>query len=407
MKELKERSDRYYKNVFNFVFFFLRLYIKTFAKITTKPIRPKQQFILLANHLTERDFFIICNAVRTHMYIVVSEHFCRSNVLLHRLILRFMHPVCRAKGMNDIHASMEMLRRLKRGNNLLVFPEGHRSADGCSMHVDESIGKLVQKSGCSLITFRIVGGYMAEPRWTSNVRKGEITGGVVGVYSPEELKQMTSEEVCDIVNRDIYEDAYARQAKDPKPYKGKNLAEGMENHLFLCPNCKRVGTLKTSGDTFSCDCGMHGTYDEYAMLSGDKLSFTTVRDWTVWQKEAFLAMSDETDGELARDTDVTLYRIDIRKHESTVVTVGDEWANNKELHIGELTFPFSSIYDTALMNLGNTLYFQTKGGYYELYGKGVAQIKYQMLWEKHRHDDANEPDKHSADTASEKVAQSS
>ncbi len=385
-KKKKGESDTFYRAFYPIPAFLFRLYAKTFCTFTSKPIRPGEQFIVVCNHLTERDFYMVCSLVRGHMYVVVSEHLFRQAKKWQTIVIHLMNPISRAKGATDIASVGEMMKRLRRGNSLMLFPEGHRSADGVTMEVGRSTGALIKKAGCMLITCRITGGFFAEPRWTHSVRKGELTAGIVGVYSADEIGAMSADQVADIVNRDIYEDAYARQEKDPKPYRGKNLAEGLENHLFLCPNCRGISTLQTEGDTFRCgqNCGMHGTYDEYGMLSGENLPFTTVRDWTRWQKTEFLKMCDETDGELTRDHGATLYRITIRKHESAVEDQGDVWADKEAMHVGDHVFRWTDISDTAFMSLGNTLYFQTKEGYFESYGAGIAQIKYQILWKKYK-----------------------
>ena len=43
--------------------------------------------------------------------------------------------------------------------------------------------------------------------------------------------------VYELLKNDLYEDAYERQLAEPQKYKGKNIAEGMENLLFICPEC--------------------------------------------------------------------------------------------------------------------------------------------------------------------------
>ena len=348
-----------------------------------KPLKPREQFILVSNHLTETDLFIAYNIVHKHVYIVASEHLSRGN-FLKKIEMRLLNPIYRAKGMTDIGSVKEMLRRIRNGGSLLLFPEGHRSADGVTMPTTPALGKLIKQSKCTLITMKITGGYFAEPRWAKTIRKGKITAGVVGTYSADELKSMSSEEVARLVDRDIYEDAYERQRENPEKYTGERLAEGLENHLFLCPKCGKVSTLHTEDNRFFCDCGMEGIYDEYAWLhSSDEayqLPFDNVRDWTRWQEEEFNQRYDSGDIEFS-DNNVKLYKI-TPDHIRTEIESGTLTGDKEGITIDGHRLLYSDMPSTAFMDRGNTLYFETPGNYWQLYGDGVCMLKYQLLWKR-------------------------
>ncbi len=364
------------RKTLSYVLPLVRFYARCSCKFTTEPIYPKEQFILVSNHLTERDAFIAANAVRAHMYFIGSEHLTRRTDFIKKII-DLANPIYRAKGARDVSSMKEMLDRTKAGANLLLYPEGHRSADGVSKPITPALGKLIKRSGCTLITMKITGGYFSEPRWASNVRKGPMTAGVVGTYSPEELAKLTNEEVAELVNRDIYEDAYERQRQNPVAYKGKRLAEGLDNHLFCCPSCHGISTLHTEDNRLWCDCGISAIYDEYAWLKGD-FAFDNVRDWSNWQVAHFEEMYAAGDISFT-DDGATLYLI-TPDHVQSVVTTGTITADKETLTIGERSFTFASMFSAAFMNQGNTLYFETPEGYFQLYGKGICQMKYYLLW---------------------------
>ncbi len=383
MSSSDSNTPKWNKAVFTLASPVLHMIAKRKCSFTTKPLKPKEQFILVSNHLTETDLFIAYNVVHRHMYIVASEHLTRGN-FFKQIELKLLNPVFRAKGMTDIGSVKEMLRRVRNGSSLLLFPEGHRSADGVTMPTTPALGKLIKQSKCTLITMKITGGYFAEPRWAKTIRKGKITAGVVGTYSADELKSMTSEEVAKLVDRDIYEDAYASQRENPEKYTGERLAEGLENHLFLCPKCGGVSTLHTEDNRFFCDCGMEGIYDEYAWLhSSDEsyqLPFDNVRDWTRWQEEEFDRRYCSGDIDFT-DENVKLYKI-TPDHVRTEIESGTLTGDKEGLTIGEHRLLYSDMPSTAFMDRGNTLYFETPEGYWQLYGDGVCMLKYQLLWKK-------------------------
>ena len=107
----------------------------------------------------------------------------------------------------------EIMKHIKAGYNVCLYPEGRHSYNGITMKQDDSIGKLVRISGAALVTYKIEGGYFLKPRWSRFKRTGPISGHVTGVYSSEELKNKTPKEITEIINKGIYEDAYLTQEK--------------------------------------------------------------------------------------------------------------------------------------------------------------------------------------------------
>ena len=137
---------------------------------------------------------------------------------------------------------------------------------------------------------------------------------MAGVYSAEDLKAMTEDEVNALIIRDLQEDAYATQAIDPVPYKGKKLALGMESTLFLCPKCGQLDTLKSDDTSISCSCGAHFTYTVYGDLIDKEGNKHSITEWDLWQQEQLrqrfeAAKANAFEDPFFSDT-VTLYAID-------------------------------------------------------------------------------------------------
>jgi hypothetical protein len=105
------------------------------------------------------------------------------------------------------------------------------------------------------------------------MRRGKMFGHVSGKYSAAQLKNMTNEEVSALIERDLCEDAYARQHVNPVRYRGKHLAEHLETTLYLCPRCKRIGTLHSQNARLTCGCGLQAQYSEFGELSGEACHF--------------------------------------------------------------------------------------------------------------------------------------
>ena len=327
------------------VYLFLRLRVNYRRH---RPGRIAGPFVVVSNHNTDLDPLLVISAFRQHMYAVGSEHIFRRGFVT-ALLKFFFDPVARPKGSRATVTAIEMLRRLREGRSLLLFAEGNRSYNGLTMPIEPATGKLLKKAGCSLVTFRLTGGYFTSPRWSgASFRRGRLDGGVVRVYSPEELAAMSAEQVNAAIFADIFEDAYAEQAVRRIRYRGRKLAEGIGTALFLCPRCERVGTVYGRGGEILCPCGLRGTYDEYGDLSGN-FPFTSVRDWDLWQKPRLLARVRAGSDEVywTEEADLRLLSVTPRVG-AAVVDHGPLSISGRVLRCGGTEIPVAAIQNVSI-----------------------------------------------------------
>lgn len=292
-------------------------------------------YLLLANHNLELDPAAVGLASGKHIYFVASEHILRKGFGTWFLMTMFK-PIIHMKGRQGINTVKQMLKTL-REHSVCIFPEGDRSFNGLTGEIQASIAKVARRSGAKLVTYRIEGGYLSQPRWSLSLRKGKLRGRLIQVYSCEELKAMTDEQVNEIICRDLYEDAYETQKREKVAYRGKNLALGIESTLFCCPDCKEIGKLHSKGNTLSCDCGFHAVYDMYGELKDQKGQVYTVTDLDKIQKEHLKELFDisNTEEELFSDS-VTWYEIN-ENHEVTCTKEGKIRAFKDRMEFEELS----------------------------------------------------------------------
>ncbi|MDD3920785.1 MAG: hypothetical protein PHO41_06425, partial [Eubacteriales bacterium] len=198
--------------------------------------------------------------------------------------------------------------------------------------------------------------------------RGGMHGQIVRVYDKEALQAMPPEEINRAVAADLFEDAYAAQARLTVAYKGKALAEHLETALYLCPKCGKIGTLHSRGNRFFCDCGFSVTINELGYFAGTDAPFQTVTQWDAWQTEAFINYCAQLqDAPAFCDRDQTLVRVDGKTHESLPAAAGSIAAYRDRLEIGGLTFAFSDIADMSIYG-AMTLTFSTGDGlHYEMF----------------------------------------
>ncbi|HWQ58831.1 MAG TPA: 1-acyl-sn-glycerol-3-phosphate acyltransferase, partial [Clostridia bacterium] len=339
-----------------------------------------ETYIVLSNHNTDYDMLLVGLSFPRQMYFVASEHILRWKRAAKFLRYAFQ-PIARYKGSTASSTVMEVLRCIRTGSNVCIFAEGNRSWDGVTNPILASTGKMVKSARCGLVTFRFEGGYFVSPNWSEkNTRRGRFYGAPVNVYSKELLAAMSVEEINAAIARDLHEDAYERQLKNPARYRGKNLAEKMEHLMFLCPQCGAEDSLRSCGNTVTCDkCGLSFRYTEYGMLEG--LPYTTVKELAAWQKAEVKKVAAQGSARFTA-TEATL--TGIARHEATPVDSGALEMDCAHLVCGKTAIPLSSISDMA-MHGRRDIVFTTPDNYYELSIGGASNtLKFLMLYEAFR-----------------------
>lgn len=319
-----------------------------------------QNYIVLANHVTDFDPLFVGVSFRRPMYLVASEHISRWRIAYPLLKFAFA-PIIRHKGTLATSTVMDVLRATKKGKSVCIFAEGARTWDGVTNPILPSTASLVKAAKCGLVTYRITGGYFVSPNWSEGgTRRGPISGAPVRVFTKEQIAAMTEEEVYEAITTDLYEDAYDRQLKDPKKYRGKAPARKLENLLFVCPHCAARDTLSSEGDTVHCAaCQGSFRYDAYGMLDG--IAQKTVKELSDWQQS--LIETDAEQNAVYQAPHALLSSIG--KESSIPVDEGALTLSADILRCGETEIRTASIPDMAIHGR-HELVFPTADGYFEV-----------------------------------------
>ena len=318
-----------------------------------------ENYIVLSNHTTDFDFLMVACSFPQPMLFVGSEHIARWK-LLYKFITTFFGFITRPKGSTASSTVLDILRALRGGSRVCLFAEGSRCWDGVTGPILPATGKMVQRSKCALVTYRIEGGYFASPRWAGAAsRRGRVLGAPVNVYTAEQLAQMSADEINAAICRDLHEDAYQRQAADPAPYRGKKLAEKLESAVFICPFCGAVDSLHSENNTTSCSkCGGAFRYDQHGMLTD--IPFETIKELLHWQRQqvaeaAAAGVVYTAAGKLCR----------VENHTEQPLTEGTITMDAEALCCSDYRFPLSSLTHLDIHGRWG-LVFSTRDGYYEL-----------------------------------------
>ena len=338
-------------------------------------------YLLLPNHNLELDPMIVGAAAYNHLYFVASEHLSRKGFVT-KLLNYFLQPIYHQKGRAGAYTVKEILKTLRSGTSVCLFPEGNRSWNGQSLTIPSATGKLAKKSGAKLVTYRFEGHYLTQPRWATTLRKGKLKGRLIHVYTPEELQAMTDEQVNEAIVRDLWEDAYETQAKEMIPFKGKHLALGMEAAVFACPACKKIGDLRSDDTSLSCSCGFRSTYDVYGYLTDAQGERYTMVQLDQQQKSVLNDMVAQADDAPLFSDNVLLQQIS-EKHELIWETSGALMACKDHLSCCGQHIPFDDILGMSIYSRNVlVLHTLTDGRHYEIRGNiRFSALKYLYLYE--------------------------
>ncbi len=377
-KVTDEKLHRKYQRNWRWIQLLIHRFICRKFNLDAKVADPSGPCIVIPNHVSNWDPLLVAMSFpRKQMYYVASEHLFRMGFVT-KLVQALVAPIPRRKASLGSDTVMAMLRHLRAGHSVCLFAEGEATWNGLSKPVFSATGKLVKNSGASLVTYKLEGGYLSDPRWGKTTRRGRVKGHVVRVYSPEELKKLTPQQVNDIINRDIYEDAWARQAVEKRNFKGKDLAVGLERGLFLCPQCRKIGKLKSEGNRIFCKCGFSLNYTEKGFFEPDE-PFEHFGQWDDWQHEALKAEDFVHGEDLFHDNAIILRRIE-GEHEEALLGQGRLSMTRETLDFEQQSFLLS---DISFMDMVNThrLLFRRDPDYFELEAVNDNCLrKYLAVW---------------------------
>lgn len=381
------RASRRHKFLYGLVFAPVRLFYRLrYGFVADRTGAPDCACLILSNHDSDLNMLMTPASFRRMPYIVASEHIFRSGWVSKLLIWAF-DPIPRQKGTTDGACAFRIIKTLRGGDSVLIFAEGQSTFTGVTLPIHPTIAGMVRAAKVPLVTYRLELGYMARPRWCKMHRKGDCRGKVVHVYSVDDIKAMSDEEIAQAVRDDLYFDAFAYQkaaleAGTASRFRGKRRAEYLERALYTCPCCKSLCTLKSSDNDFICEkCSFCLTVNEYGLFSpaadGKALPFDDIKSWDDWQKEELrLRIESLGDDEpIFRDEAQILIEIS-PEHTISEAERGTLTLTKTALTIGKRVFPLEELGELAMCGPQN-IDFSYDNQNYELRSENIRSgLKY-------------------------------
>lgn len=329
--------------------------------------------IIIANHSCDFDPIFVGLSISEHSYFVASEHLARLG-FISKLLYFTLGFITKRKGESGLDTVKQCLKELKKGHSVCLFAEGEASWNGVSGKVFPATGKLIKMSRVPLYTLKINGAYLSKPRWGKDKRRGEVKVELSSMYTPDDYKNLDYEEINDIINRDIYVDV----ADNKVEFTGKNIGENLETALCVCPKCKSISTLKSSGNKVFCECGFSTTFLSTGKL-GDNNYFSDIISWDIFEDEELFKMH-QGGGLNMRDSFVELSEIK-NDHSQEMIYKGNIEYKEDALIFGDNHYDICDI-KSMVMVRNNRLLFTHKKGYFEVFSKEAINLrKYMKIYD--------------------------
>lgn len=241
----------------------------------------KPPYIVVANHAGFADVGgLIMSMYPKCGSFVISE----TQVAQWPSAIRYMGILPKKQFVVDTSLIRDIKYVLGKGRPVVIYPEAKLSVVGRPNPIKPAIAKLVKMLKVPLVTVRFDGNYLYSPRWTKSTRKVPVRLNVKLAVAPEEVNDVTVEEIYNRIVADLNYDDYAYQLENGIEIEDKRLVEGLENILYKCPECGEEFAMTAHGDVLTCGkCGASVRQNKYGGLEGGK--FDKVTAWYDWQAE--------------------------------------------------------------------------------------------------------------------------
>ncbi len=226
-------------------------------------------YLLLSNHESFADFNYISRLAHPkNPSFLVNEFYCTRPILKH--LAKGGGFISKKLFSPDMKSAMGILRTIRKGYPVVIFPEGRLSPDGRTNPIIEGAA-FYRKLNVDLVLVKINGAYFSQPKWRRKRFNSRVKVKVERIVRKEELQKMSLQDIEAIIAQTLGNNASENQIDR---YRQKTKAVGLENLLYRCPECGSLYTTKGLGNDLVCTkCGSTRTLGEdYRFSNGGRIS---------------------------------------------------------------------------------------------------------------------------------------
>ncbi len=272
-KTLQEKlAERNYKRPSGFVTFLYNaigstVLLPRYAPHITKKvdiIDRKGPCFLIWNHLSRLDHLYTMKAAYPDRYNMVAGYneFFRAHLFL---VFKLNQILPKKIFTNDRAGLKAMNSIIKQGGIVTFSPEGMSSIYGVNQPVVPGSGHFLKHYGIPVYCMNFRGQYLTSTKHFLEPRKGRTEAELFLLFTPEQLKEMTADEIQDKLNETFRHDDYEWGQKNHIKWNmhGRS-AEHLDEICYTCPRCGGDLTMKAEGSKIWCtECGNGAIVNDY------------------------------------------------------------------------------------------------------------------------------------------------
>ena len=253
--------------------------------------------LVLSNHMSFEDVKMLQKVIfpRRSYYLASIDEFIGKEWLMR-------HVGCIPKKVHytDMQTIRTVIKLLKKGNLVTVYPEATYSFAGITNQYDKDLGKLAKIAKVPVIVIHLYGSYLYSPRWNTLPKNKEVplVAKAKMVVSKDEVEKLSADQIQQRIEEYFDYNEYKYQLDNNIHIYNKTMAFNIDRILYRCPHCLKEKTIIGHDNTIECtNCNVSYDIDELSVLSnrnGDTL-FTSISDWFLWQKKYELDHFDNYD----------------------------------------------------------------------------------------------------------------
>lgn len=247
----------------------------------------KPPYLLLSNHGSEYDFYIMYDSIYpNHTNNVVAIDAVHDHT---EWFMRLAGCICKRKFTKE----MDLLRNIKYSINIhknivVMYPEARYTFDGTTSYLPPSLSGIVRILKVPVVVLNMRGNFISCPQWNKEKKYVPFEATMSQIVTADEATTLSADEINKrIADAFVYDD-FAYQRDNNIIIDHPDRAKGLHSILYQCPACGTEHMMNSEGSELWCEkCGKRWQMTELGELRSldGETEFTHIPDWFRWERE--------------------------------------------------------------------------------------------------------------------------